>query len=279
MNIVTTTSVFPKEHPATVSLERLHRVGYSCLDLALDYCVYETHPLRGAHWREWAEELCALAKARGVRYTHAHAPWNASVRNETVRHCFEVCKILGIGYMVVHPIHKQDEKIITDDAEFIRINAEAVRLLLPYAEEYGVIILSENLLWGSSIQPCVIADLVKTVNHPYFGWCYDTGHAHCNGISSDCLKTVSAVPLSLHIQDNSGERGRDEHLLPGDGTIDWKEFLDVLSEIGYGGELVLEAHHQSLDAADGEREDILCTLLERAEKMKAYMERMRSSQE
>lgn len=277
MNIVTTTSVFPKEHSSFGTLERLHRVGFSCLDLALDYCVWEGHPLRGDAWRAWAEELCEAARERGVRYTHAHAPWNASVWSDAARRCFDVCRMLGIRYMVVHPVHQKNGEVITEREEFIRVNADAVRRMLPYAEVCGVTVLSENLLWGASIDPRVIADLVREVDHPFFGWCYDTGHAHCNGIPSDCLRDASAVPLSLHVQDNSGTRGHDEHLLPGDGTIDWKRFLDVLKEIGYEGDLVLEAHHQSLDAADEAREEILAELLRRAEKMKNMWEKSRRS--
>ncbi len=161
-----------------------------------------------------------------------------------------------------------DGKTLTDNAEFIRINAEAVKGLLPYAEKHGVIILSENILWGSSIYPTVIADLVKAVNSPFFGWCFDTGHIHCSGVPMSDLRRVSAPPLSLHVQDNDGKG--DQHSLPGDGTVDWKEFLDILHEIGYQGELVLEAHHQSLEAPDGERDAILTQLLRRAEKLKSY---------
>ena len=39
-----------------------------------------------------------------------------------------------------------------------------------------------------------------------------------------------------------------------------------------GGDIVLEAHHQSLDAPDEEREAILSDLLCRAQKMKRYLE-------
>ena len=58
--------------------------------------------------------------------------------------------------------------------------------------------------------------------------------------------------------------------MPGDGDIDWKEFLDVLHTIGYKGEMVLEAHHQSLDAADEDRDAILREIYERADKMRKY---------
>ena len=47
------------------------------------------------------------------------------------------------------------------------------------------------------------------------------------------------------------------------------------AEIGYRGELVLEAHHQSLDAKDGEREEILCELYRRAEQMRDTLTSMK----
>lgn len=277
MNVVTTTSVFPVGYPADTALQRLSRVGFSCLDMAFDYCTKPDHPLMGEAWREWAREVRLLADSLGVRYTHAHAGGNAASRGIATLRCFEACRILGIRYLVIHPLHMHEGSIIADDDEFIKINADAIRGLLPYAEENGVTVLSENLLWGSSIRPDVIARLVERVGHPNFAWCFDTGHAHCQGIPLTCLRELSTVPVSLHVQDNSGRLGRDEHLIPGDGTIDWKEFLDLLLEIGYCGELVLEAHHQSLDAADEERESVLSELLRRAERMNDYVCRQKGS--
>lgn len=271
MNIVTTTCVFPPSYPSEIALERLARIGYTYLDLAFDYCTKDDCPFMGERWRSWAEELRAKADELGVRYTHAHACGGAASRDAAILRCFEVCEILGVGYMVIHPEVRKDGKDITDREEFIRINRDAILPLLPYAEKHHVILLSENLLWGASIDPLVIADLVKRVNNPYFGWCFDTGHVHCSGVPVAKLREVSVTPLSLHIQDNHGVGSGDEHALPGDGTIDWKEFLDILKEINYQGDLVLEAHHQSLYAMDAEREGILSELLCRSQKMLAYM--------
>lgn len=272
MKIVTTTSVFPPAYPADVALERLVAVGYRNLDLALDYCAVEGHPFLGASWQEWAEDLRRRADALGVHYTHAHAAGDALDRGIAMLRAFEVCRILGIAYLVVHPIFSMDGKNIEDDELFIRVNADAYRGLLPYAEAAGVTVLTENLLRGSSISPRVIAKLVSAVGHPNFGWCFDTGHVNYRGDGIESLRDAEVVPLSLHIQDNHGPGSGDEHLLPGDGMIDWKCFLDLLVEVGYRGELVLEAHHQSIEAPDEERDAILADLLGRAEKMRAYLE-------
>ncbi len=277
MNIVTTTSVYPPGYPSDQALLRLAKIGFSHLDMAFDYCTQKDHPFMQDDWRLWVESLKGLADRTGVRYTHAHSPGNTTQKSEVILRCIEACHILGISYLVIHPAHKIGDEIITDRNEFIRVNREGVRKLLPYAEKNGITILSENLLWGASTDPLLIAELVKAVDNPFFGWCFDTGHAHCSAVPISSLHDAAVLPLSLHIQDNSGKPCKDEHLMPGDGGIDWKEFLILLSEIGYKGELVLEAHHQSLESPDSERDLILSELLNRAKKMNAYSEKLKAS--
>lgn len=272
MNIVTTTSVFPYNYPVEDALIRLSRLGFKHLDLAMDYCADNPDcPFSSDGWESWANGLLSLAEKEGVKYTHSHAWGDASSRHFKTFRCIDVCRILGTKYTVIHPIYKHaDGSFIMDDEEFIRVNAEAIKPLLEYAVKNNVTILSENLLWGSSIKATAISALVKEVNSASFGWCYDTGHANAHDISCRELLKCDIVPVSLHIQDNNGHY-RDDHLMPGDGSIDWKEFLDVLHTIGYKGEFVLEAHHQSLDAKDEDRDTILTEIYSRAQKMRDYL--------
>jgi sugar phosphate isomerase/epimerase len=172
----------------------------------------------------------------------------------------------------VHPLwRKEDGSFYEDPAEFVSVNAEAFQPILTEAEKYGIIVLSENLLWGASIHAENISALVDAVDSPWFGWCYDTGHANAMGDSMTDLIGLKRIPVSLHIQDNHGDK-RDEHLIPGDGNIDWEQFLCILKQIGYPGEFVIEAHHQTLDTEDDKRDAILEELLRRAKKMTAALE-------
>ena len=271
LDIVTTTDVFPPAYQAEDVLDRLANIGYTTLDMGFDYCVGDDRLLEGDHWRERVIALRKKADALGVRYTHSHAPFNVASRSEVQMRAYEAAALLGATSIVAHPIHEIDGHVIHDLDEFIRVNKEAVEPLLPLMEKYGLILLSENILWGATIHAGNIVELVKAVDSPYFGWCYDTGHSHSNGIPVTVLRELDVVPLSLHIQDTHGAGYGDEHLRPGDGNIDWKEFMDVLKEIGYPGELVLEAHHQSYVAPDEEKDGILTELLARAEKMRDYM--------
>ena len=273
MNIVTTTSVFPHDYPAEWALTRLAGLGYEYLDLAIDYCAINTaSPYLTDNWQDWAKNLRELAESLGVWYTHSHGVGNAASRSMETMRGFELCRILGTRYTVIHPVHKRaDGSIIDNDDEFVSINTKSYIPLIEVAERNGVILLTENVLWGSSIRPSAISALVSEVNSPYFGWCYDTGHTNARGHSYKELLGLHNAPLSLHIHDNHG--AHDEHLLPGDGNIDWKECLDTLITVGYKGEIVLEAHHQSLDAVDEDRDNILTDLLGRAEKMRTYFKK------
>ena len=253
---------------------RLANIGYTALDMGFDYCVGEDRLLEGDGWRERVIALRKQADAVGVRYTHAHAPYNVASHNDAQMRAFEATALLGARSIVVHPIHEIDGRIIEDVDEFIRINQEAAAHILPLMEHYGLILLFENILWGASIHPKNIVALVKAVNSPFCGWCFDTGHAHFYGIEPCILLEQDIPPFSLHIQDTHGMEYGDEHLLPGDGTVEWKEFLHILHEIGYTGELVLEAHHQSYVAPDEEKDGILTELLERATKMNEYYDRI-----
>ena len=286
MNIVTTTSVFPVGYSSFCALERLKNIGFPCLDLAFDYCVSPQelnptpspylhteaeYPFEGNDWKLWAKQLRVHADELGMKYTQAHAPYGGECHSELMFRSFEVCRILGIKQMVVHPVWRDlENRILQDETEFMKINVEAMKPLLEVAEANDVVILCENLLWGASIYPKNISNLVEAISSPYFQWCWDIGHSHCMGISPQRLRTVTQIPKSLHIHDNHGI-GQDEHLFPGDGTMDWKEILDILNVIGYEGDLVMEAHHQSIQTPDEQRERILETLLERCCKMQTYM--------
>ena len=267
--IVTTTDVFEDGYPAEQAVDRLASLGYEGIDMGFDYWTFDGSPFLADNYLDWARSLKARADAAGIVYTHAHAPGEAN-SGDMIERSIQASAALGAKYLVVHPVWRdEDGKIIDSKRSFIEVNAAAIGDWLPLAEECGVVLLSENILWGASADPRIIADLVKTVDSDYFGWCFDTGHAWCSGYGPEILKKCSVVPLSLHIQDNDGSG--DGHLIPGDGTIDWQKFIDALKAVGYEGDCVMEAHHQSLEAPDAERDAILARLLSVAKDLRAQM--------
>ncbi|MCR5040885.1 MAG: TIM barrel protein [Clostridia bacterium] len=268
--IVTTTDVFEDGYPAQTAAARLSALGYEGIDMGFDYWAFDSSPFLADDYLDWARELRENADALGIPYTHSHAPADAA-SFELAERSIRASAVLGAGYCVVHPVYSDSRgRTIKSRSAFIKTNAEAVKKLLPVAQECGVVILSENLLWGASADPRIVADLVEAVGSPWFSWCFDVGHAWASGYGPDTLGKCSVVPASVHIQDNDGSG--DGHLIPGDGTIDFKEFTDALRSIGYLGDCVLEAHHQSLYAEDSQRDAILARLLETAKAIRGDME-------
>lgn len=268
--IVTTTSVFEPGYPGEKAIERLAGLEFEALDMALDYWVEPGSPFLDKDYLRWAEGLRDRADRIGIPYTHAHAPGEAA-GNPHILRSLEVAGALGAKYLALHPLwRREDGSIIENETEFIRINGEAIGSWLETAERHGVVILSENLLWGASTDPRIIAKLVEAVGSEWFGWCFDVGHANCFGFGPSVVAECAVPPLSLHLQDNHG--GGDEHLIPGDGTLDWDGVAEALKAVGYAGDCVLEAHHQSLDAPDEERDEILLRLLDRAKGLRTRME-------
>ena len=226
MRIVTTTSVYPPCWDISDTIRRLSAIGFDGMDIAFDYCVQEKdNPFMTEAYAAWALSIRKEAEDTGIVFTHGHAPFDAAGRGDIVERTLHCASLLGVQYVVVHPLwRKSDGSFYEDPAEFISVNAEAIRPILAVAEKYGVTVLSENLLWGASIHAKNIADLVDAVHSPWFGWCYDTGHANAMGDSLTDLIGLNQVPVSLHIQDNHGDR-RDEHLILGTAILTGTVFL------------------------------------------------------
>lgn len=97
------------------------------------------------------------------------------------------------------------------------------------------------------------AELAGMVNHPQFGLTIDIGHLQCNGELpiSQHLKQWKDVLWNIHIED--ARRGAHEHLMFGEGEIDFKDVFDALKEIGYSRGVYVELSRHSHNAVETSR--------------------------
>ena len=71
------------------------------------------------------------------------------------------------------------------------------------------------------------------------GFVFDTGHANLEGAAADqYLPAIGDCLASVHLADNCG--AEDEHLLPGDGEVDWPDTIARVKQCDYNGPVMLE---------------------------------------
>ena len=77
----------------------------------------------------------------------------------------------------------------------------------------------------------------RTKSH-VVGLCLDVGHANITGNLYDLIKKFGPRLYNVHLHDSDGTN--DNHLAPGEGTIDWDRFFCGLIQAGYKGPFTFE---------------------------------------
>jgi sugar phosphate isomerase/epimerase len=97
-------------------------------------------------------------------------------------------------------------------------------------------------------------ELRRRVDHPALGLTIDIGHLHCMGEVpiADQLRRWRAWLWNVHIEDM--RRGVHEHLMFGQGEIDFGPVLAALDEIGYEGGVHVELSRHSHNAVETARQ-------------------------
>jgi L-ribulose-5-phosphate 3-epimerase len=96
-------------------------------------------------------------------------------------------------------------------------------------------------------------ELHQRVKHPLFGLTIDVGHLHCQGEVpiADQLRRWKDQLFNIHIEDM--RKGAHEHLMFGEGEIDFVPVMGALKEIGYQGGVHVELSRHGHDAVNTAR--------------------------
>ncbi len=115
---------------------------------------------------------------------------------------------------------------------------EALRV----AEEVGVLLLVEPepaLLIENAEQFLELADRIRS---PMFGLNFDIGHFYCVGEDiPQAIRRLQRHIRHYHVEDIAETRVH-EHLIPGDGAIDFSAAFDAVRVTGYQGWLTVELY-------------------------------------
>ena len=96
-------------------------------------------------------------------------------------------------------------------------------------------------------------ELDSRIRHPLFDLTVDVGHVHCleHGSIGSHLKHWGPRIRNVHLEDM--KRGVHEHLMFGEGTIDFDSVIDALRDVNYQGGLHVELSRHGHMAADAVR--------------------------
>jgi sugar phosphate isomerase/epimerase len=113
----------------------------------------------------------------------------------------------------------------------------ALEHLGAFAHPLGVRLLVENLV-SEPTTPEHLITILDMGHLDQVGICLDLGHAHVTVGVAEAVATLGSRIGSVHVHDNHGMK--DEHLWPGDGTIDWPAAVKALKAMPTPPATVLE---------------------------------------
>jgi len=164
---------------------------------------------------------------------------------DLIKKSMESCSELEGEIVIVHPCSTETSGNNQSYLKAKNKTEDSLCTLATFAEKLGIKIAVENLPniggWGFGTDVSQLSELVSELNNPRLGLCLDTGHAFVGRENVDLSKAVFACGkklIALHIQDSDGKR--DRHWLPGQGIINWAQFMKDLASIDYQGVLTLE---------------------------------------
>jgi sugar phosphate isomerase/epimerase len=91
---------------------------------------------------------------------------------------------------------------------------------------------------GETTRTGKILEVVDRFPADRVGVCLDLAHAHMEGSVLNAVRTAGPRLFHVHASDNGGTR--DDHLVPGLGSVPWKAAVSALREVGFDGMFTLE---------------------------------------
>lgn len=238
-------------------LSAIKKAGFETVEL------YANHP----HWPGYADpasrrqiaQICidldlpvnsvhspffrTLDDARAGRWLSVTARDNG-LRRESVERIVEsaaVAEFVPVQNIVVH-IGAPDEQ--EDGATFDRL-FYSLEEILAATQGLGITVALENITndisRGSRIARFLTdSDLAQNGS---VGCCYDCGHAAIYGVTVEEFQQMAPWLATTHIHDTT--EGRDNHLMPFEGDIDWDALASAFAATPYDGALIIETKDDS----------------------------------
>lgn len=152
---------------------------------------------------------------------------------DEIKRALEIAEQIPFRFLVQH-LGVTGE---TFDERKMEAAMTSVEHLRAFAKPLGVRVLLENMPNELST-PEKLVDFIQASRFEDVGVCFDFGHAHLMSNVPDAFETLKNHIRSTHVHDNA--KDHDSHLWPGEGTIDWKQAIDLLRSAPHTPPVLLE---------------------------------------
>ncbi len=184
------------------------------------------------------------------RYPHSLSNPNPKVRNDSIeymRQCIDNAAVLEAGIVLVVPDHSLYGQT---KEESLQRMIESIDGLAQYTSQYDlklgieVLYYDETDLVNTSDEALSI---IKELGCANLGVVLDTGTLNLSREPlQDSVTKLNGLLLQVHVNDNEGD-GKQQNLIPGEGTYNFKELIHVLLKSGYSGYLSAELSKEYSD--------------------------------
>ena len=139
-----------------------------------------------------------------------------------------------------------------DEVAYNRL-VEGIREVLVEAEKHDVALAFEPEPGMFIDTMARFAELDDRIRHELFQLTVDIGHVHCieEGTIGSLLQAWPDRIINIHIEDM--KQGVHDHLMFGEGTIDFDDVFAALTDIGYAGGIHVELSRHSHMAVEAVR--------------------------
>ncbi len=208
--------------------------------------------------QQYFSEIKAVADGFGIVIGQTHGRGEGFVNRqeeddaqvENARLDLLAASALGASTCVIHNATSINHGPNPDPTLMRNLSFAQYTRMLPYAAQYQVKLATET--FGDAVRFNSIdffgdiQEFLMTYNRiwaasecrDWFTVCMDTGHTNKasrfgNPKVGDVIRMLGDKITVLHLNDN--DTLTDQHKIPMTGTIDWKDTLDALDEVGYNG--------------------------------------------
>ena len=219
------------------ALLKISEIGYSCVELCLEDPELNLKILDDRKIKKLKEYLTE-AELEVAAISFHGGPIPVPIRVANTFGAIRIAAIFPPKLLIINT-----EKVLPSKRkEQYEVLVDRVNLLVKVAKDYGVTIAIEpepDLIISNTKEALFLLEEIRsshlTIN-------LDIGHSYITGENlMESIKNLKNHLSCVHLDDMKGKK--HEHLIPGDGEIDFRKVFNALQDIHYNGYLVVDLFH------------------------------------